>query len=80
MHPCTKCGGVDFKIEATYAALNHVRLIDDDFEVIDINYGDGEWDDDSTVRCCGCGEEWEYRQWKDRVPPARDEEGESDGD
>lgn len=73
MYPCKKCGGKHFTVEANYAARDRIVLLDqeeyaEEFEVIDTDYGDGEWSDDSTVHCCDCDDEWPYSEWKDRGP------------
>lgn len=62
MTACT-CGSRTFEIDAVYAAKDRIQIGDDDpedFTVIDTTYGDGEWEDHSTVRCVECGKEMQY--------------------
>jgi len=67
MAPCEKCGGKRFEVSAVCTAKNTISLCDDsdDFDIEDTEYGDCEWDDDSTVACLKCGHEILYTDWKE---------------
>jgi len=65
MKPCS-CGSRRFSVEAVYSAKDYIELKDDgseDFDVNDTEYGDGEWEDHSTVTCLDCGKTMEYSEW-----------------
>ena len=65
MKPC-ECGSVEFVIEALYTAKDRIRLTEDDFEIIDTHYGDGEWEDMGAVKCAECGKVMTYSEWRNQ--------------
>lgn len=73
MAPCVKCGGKEFKIDAVVAATDTIELGEDpnfdDFEVIDTDHFDSEWQDDSQVRCTNCQHTFTYKDWDSQGKP-----------
>ncbi len=66
MNICSKCGGNRFKIDAVVTAKDYIELDENDpeeFEVIDQELGDSEWDDESAVECTNCGHSFQYQYW-----------------
>ena len=56
---CPKCGGLELKIDVTFAGTVSIQCQpdSDEFEVTDSEPTDSEWDDNSNVYCFGCGNE-----------------------
>lgn len=67
MKPC-ECGSYEFTVEAVYAAKDRILLDpeSDDFDILDTDYGDGEWEDTAKVTCCECGKTMTYSEWSNQ--------------
>jgi len=54
---CPKCGGLELKIDVTFAGTVSINCEADseEFEVVDSEPTDSEWNDDSGCYCFGCG-------------------------
>lgn len=72
MQPC-ECGSHEFIIDAIYTAKDRILLIpvegdNENFEVLDTTYYDGEWEDHADVTCADCGKVTEYQVWQSQEP------------
>lgn len=68
LQPC-ECGSLRFRVQAVYSAVDTICLHDDgseDFDVEDVAYGDGEWEEHGSVTCCECGKVMEYGEWSNQ--------------
>lgn len=67
-----KCGSKTFEIPTLFTGWTRIEIEEDDseeFEVIDTDPQDGEWQEDDLVTCCECGEQIPYSEWNPSDPP-----------
>lgn len=61
------CGSTQFKIQTNFAGYTIVDIEPDtdDFDIIDSEPGDGEFETELPVECRECGKEMSYLEWEE---------------
>lgn len=62
-----ECGSMQFRVYATCIAVEEIVIDEDDpseFDYLDTDYGDVEWEPDSEVHCERCHKVIRVRDWE----------------